>query len=105
MTNKEQILSVAQAYHDMVAEASLVGNQKKLDVNDNDKIDAADLAALRAGAKANEAAQEPEAPAADEPQPTAEVPQAQAPEAPAPAPAPEAPDAEKQDDDEEELDE
>lgn len=106
MTNKEQILSVAQAYHDMVAEASLVGNQKKLDVNDNDKIDAADLAALRAGAKANEAAQEPETPAADEPQPTAEVPQAQAPEAPAPAPAPEAPDAEKQDDDEEkELDE
>ena len=99
MTNKEQILSVAQAYHDMVAEASLVGNQKKLDVNDNDKIDAADLAALRAGAKANEAAQEPEAPAADEPQ-------AQAPEAPAPAPAAEAPDAEKQDDDEEkELDE
>lgn len=105
MTNKEQILSVAQAYHDMVAEASLVGNQKKLDVNDNDKIDAADLAALRAGAKANEAAQEPEAPAAGEPQPTAEVPQAQAPEAPAPAPAAEAPDAEKQDDDEEELDE
>ena len=104
MTNKEQILSVAQAYHDMVAEASLVGNQKKLDVNDNDKIDAADLAALRAGAKANEAAQEPEAPAA-EPQPTAEVPQAQAPEAPAPAPAPEAPDVEKQDDDEEKLDE